>query len=306
MEKPWPTVFGESVQALSVKNIAVGGATGATSTPATSNAEAQAASVDEFADYAFLMFGTNDYGYAVKPHATYQGIKTACATLQSKYPTMKIVGVIPPYMDGDNKPNDIGVTALIYKQAALTAYNEMGAAIIDFTNGLSWNTYNWSYWLQPWDVNLTRLHPNQAGHTLMGEYAARAFKPNGQHITMRPIRDLNASVPTSLGAGVSWADPQYPGLVWTDAFTGNIYVDFGGGITIGEGFTGKLFDAPNLNWKPYRPFIGSAGGYKGNDIYGMGISMSEVGVVSTLGYIPTGLTIFGSMVVPYCYNNTNP
>ena len=232
-------------------NIAVGGATAANYEGAPSNAQQQAASVTQPYDFAFIMFGTNDYGYTgtISPSSSYQGIHDAVVTLLTKFPNMQIFGVIPPYMPGDTVRNASGRTALVYKEWIRQAFVDLGCPTIDFTNGLSWNASNWDEKLMPWDKNLTRLHPTQDAYVEMGTMAAASWRVNGSGTWKNPSFNMQGYVPTPAD-GAGFTDNNTPPIFWRDP-EGNMYVDFGEGTYPNS--DGLFFTLPE-NLRPYRQF----------------------------------------------------
>ena len=279
--KPWPTVFGE-LTGCSVTNIAVGGATAAEYSGAPSTAYQQANSVTQEYDIAFLMFGTNDYGYdgTISPDSSYQGIKDAINNLLTKFPNMMIIGVIPPYMPGDTVVNASGRTALLYKNFIRQSFVNKGCPTIDFTNGLTWNATNWDEKLMSWDKNLTRLHPNQEAYIEMGTMAATSWRVNGSGTWANPYYNRAGYIPT-LENGANYVNNGEPAICWRDQF-GNMFVDFGYGINPNS--QGHMFTLPE-NLRPYRDFYIPAVNVKkiGTVNATMMIVIHPSGLVETIG-----------------------
>lgn len=307
----WPRQFG-NVTGCNVFNYAVGGSTAATYQQAPSNALAQAQSINESFDYIFMMFGTNDYGYKVQPGTTdnqvegssTKGIIDAVTNIMQRYPNTRVIGVIPPYMPGDFVANDIGFTALDYKSAIYQAYTIMNVPVIDLTHGMGYNSHNWNYHLMTWDIGLTNLHPNQETYIEIGNYVAKSLSANsfGGYVFNR--RSKTASIPTTFGQGAKAAGAQPP-IAWKDKFTGNLHVDFGDGILISSGFTGKLFELVQSEIRefPYHAFYGT-GALLDNSDFSTTAAIIDVetnGTVNTIGNIQPGKTLYGNIIVPACY-----
>lgn len=299
VDKPWPSVMGDYL-GFEVTNIAVGGATAANYSNAPSTAKAQVDSINTEYDYAFFMFGTNDYGYdgAIHPHNMYENLQQDILDLLTKYPNTKVIGVIPPYMPGDTVKNSRGFTALDYKTFVRAAYCKQGVPIIDFTHGLSWNQSNWDTILMPWDIALTRLHPSQAGYDEMGYYAANVFNTNGQGTWADYPKNMAGYAP-ELASGASWNDRGEPALINRDEKTGVLYVDLGQGVkpaTNGYCFTVDSFD------RPYRTLYIAANYLLENGTVESGLgALTTDGIFTTVGVRPDNASLIGTFTLPIQY-----
>ena len=311
VETPWPSAMCNQLGVTDFNNAAVGGATAASGTPASSNALSQARSLTRSYDYIFLMFGTNDYGYAVNTGSvvnrtevtTAGGLQSAINYLQRAYQNATIVGVIPPYMPGDTVKNSAGFTALDYKKTAYQIYTSNGLPVFNFTTAMGWNANNWGNHLMPWDSTLTRLHPNQASYLQMGKTIAEAFPFTTQPVWMNPTRSQTAGI-IELSSGQSWKNSNIPGISWVDPFTGDVSFDLGEGITIGQKASntiGNLKDVPS----PYRPFYlsGAMFNFTTLETKPVVLGITTTGGVSIIGSMAglTGWTVYASGTIPYCY-----
>lgn len=296
----WPLAMA-NLLGFTQTNIAVGGATGADYSGAPSTAISQAQSINKAYDYCFLMFGTNDYGYQVTLDATYLGIKAAVNNLQSRFPNMKIIGVIPPYMPGDTVANtEQHATALDYKMRCRIAYNDCDCPFIDFTQGLGWNNLNWDSKLMAWDTNLTRLHPNQNAYLEMGHYAASTFQVNGQTTKVNTWRNATAKVASPLNGCTFNAQPPASLL---DELTGNLFIDLGDGIIIPESYTGGSIAKLDVPKHIYKATYMACAMLNGVDVEVALLALTPDNELTTVGRntLYNGRTIYGIFEINFAW-----
>lgn len=296
---PWPKVLSDLVKAGQMSNFAVGGATAASGSPASSNALAQARLIDQEYDYVFIMFVTNDYGYEMSEDAVKTGLRNAINQIQVNYQNTKVIGVIPPYMPSDNTQNSLGYTALDYKNFAYRVYNEKNCPVIDFTGGMGLNANNWLSHI--WDTTSPQLHPNEETHKEMGDFAAKCLSVNTVKPYLEPL-SLQAEIGT-FSPGVSAAEASQWPSAWLDE-AGNAWFIFGEGIKVepsasvsGETlitYSDKFKSAGNTYGPAF--YINSSGvptafsvAVSGNKLIGVGARPPET------------FTILGQICVPKAY-----
>lgn len=172
-EKPWPEVFAEKTGA-DVTNHAVGGAN-----MSALDANSFSTIVDSLdltlVNTVVLAYGLNDVGRGVDLVGTDKtgfgyAYRYSLDKMISKKPNIKIVLCTTPYHAGlkwEYEPSKINcdmVNSEIYKIA-----QEYNLPVLDFVNMSGVNEKNLD--ALTWD----KLHPNQIGQTMMGEYAATVF-----------------------------------------------------------------------------------------------------------------------------------
>lgn len=315
IETTFPQQFA-NVTGADVTNLAIGGASAANIEIAPSTAWKQAQQVTQAYDYAFFMFGTNDYGYgSAAPMGTVGssdkgtvcgGLGEAVKLVQKTFPLTKVIGIIPPYMPGDTVVKD-GRTALNVKAMVASVYTMLNVPYIDLTHGLGYNAENWDAHLADWDKNLTRLHPNQSTYIEIGNYIAYALSVNSYGRWDWEVTKVGSNLGLTPAAGTTVSQSNLGPIAVFDPQTHDLYIDFGDGFTT-NATSETIFTLPVKN--NYRTFYFPLCAYKTSNpadqvIRVAGITKASEGPseIKILGAssVQEGLTFFGSVTVPYYY-----
>lgn len=179
----FPQSFANIVKANNIVNKGEGGTTFCDSTVIPESFRNKAfvrrMKLESVADYdtVFIMYGTNDYGYAVplgQEHDTntetfYGAVNTAIQYMCKEYPRKEIIFISPPYSDTYRTKNSVGLTMLEYFSALKSRCSFYNIPVFDMGSLLGVNEFNRTsnYW--------DGLHPNQQTYNKMGSVLAKSY-----------------------------------------------------------------------------------------------------------------------------------
>ncbi|HEP1818421.1 TPA: SGNH/GDSL hydrolase family protein [Streptococcus suis] len=183
-DKAWPNYMLEYYGG-SLRNLAVSGRTLAGSGPDDFNGQVSKVNFADF-DLAIIAMGVNDFNYQNNISDTVSGLRRGLDKMFSDNKNLQVAGILPHnlfrlpftnpantvYVDGLNFADRNGKTLNDFCDALAEVYKEYQIPYIDWRKAPVLTLRNYNKWT--WDA----IHPNEAGHALIGRRVAEWLKVN--------------------------------------------------------------------------------------------------------------------------------